>query len=390
MYRVKTLNNISPRGLAQFPSEKYELSHDISEPDAILVRSYNMHALSFPSSVQVVGRAGAGTNNIPIDQLTGMGVPVLNTPGANANAVKELVLAGILLASRNICNAWRYVSELTVNDPKELHQEVENNKKQFVGSELPGKTLGIIGLGNIGVQLANAASHLGMHVIGFDAEISVKNAWQLSSKVERADHIDQVLQCADFVSIHVPLTEQTRHLINDQKFKLMKKGSVLLNFAREGIIDIQALLSALAAQQLRYYVCDFPDPAYQNHPQVITLPHLGASTHEAEENCAMMIAAQVKSYLEEGHIHNSVNFPDVKLLRLNKDSQRLAVINSNVPNMVAQIFTVLSKANVNIVDMINKSKGEIAYTLVDMNTSIDATVLKKIQSIEGVIRARCL
>lgn len=388
MFRVKTLNNISKQGLAQFAKERYQISDDVAEPDAILVRSFDMHNLTLPKSVQVVGRAGAGTNNIPISHFTQQGIPVLNTPGANANAVKELVLASMLLASRNICHAWEYVRQLEIDDAEALNHHVEQHKKQFVGAELPGKTLGIIGLGNVGVQVANAACHLGMKVVGYDAGITVKNAWQLAPNVEHAEHIDQVLTNSDFISLHVPYNDKTHHLINTAKFALFKKGAILLNFAREGIVDNQALQAALTEQRVHYYICDFPDPLLKNNPRVVSLPHLGASTYEAEENCAVMIAHQLQAYLEEGHIVNSVNFPEVKMPRIKGDSFRLAVINANVPNMLAQISTVLSTASVNIIDMINKSRGDVAYTLVDINTPVTDTLLSQIGAIDGVIRVR--
>lgn len=385
MYQILTLNNIATAGIQEFSSKNYQIGSDLSKPDAILVRSFDMHQYQTPQSVLVIGRAGAGTNNIPIDQMTKLGIPVLNTPGANANAVKELVITGMLLASRHIFPAWDYVRQFDMNQ-KDYEHKIEKDKKQFSGFELPGKTLGLIGLGNIGVKVANAAIGLGMHVIGYDPTITVKNAWELSSAVQQADHLDEVLSKSDFISLHIPLNEHTRHFINNKRLELTKQGVTLLNFARDGIIDNDALLEAIKSGHVRSYVCDFPNPLFKDFPQIICLPHLGASTQEAEENCAVMVAHQVKEYLEQGHIRNSVNFPEVKMPY--SDGYRLAIVNANVPNMVAQISTFLSKANINIIDMINKSRGEVAYTLIDVNLKITDDLLKNISSIPGVIRAR--
>lgn len=387
MYRILTLNNISSKGLDRFSTEHYQTGDNIDHPDAILCRSADLHEFSFPESVQIVGRAGAGVNNIPVEKLTQLGIPVLNTPGANANAVKELVLTGMLLASRNICDAWDYARNLQ-GDDESIHHTVEKNKKQFSGFELPNRTLGVIGLGHIGVKVANSAIALDMNVIGFDPAMTVRNAWELSSDVQQAESIEEVLAASDFISLHVPLNAHTKDLINEKRFNLMKKTAVLLNFAREGIIDEPALIRALNENQIYRYVCDFPRQALLKHPKILCLPHLGASTAEAEENCAIMVADQVKSFLQDGHIINSVNFPNLKMPRT--EGYRLAIVNSNVPNMVAQMTAKLSAHNINIIDMINKSYEKIAYTLIDINQPISENEIKELKSITGIIRVRVL
>lgn len=384
-FTIQTFNHISATGLSRFPKDKYNLNENAQNPTAILCRSANLHEHAFNINVEAVGRAGAGTNNIPVEKLTEMGVPVFNTPGANANAVKELVLTGMLLASRHICPAWDFARQIT-GDDKAISEQVEKNKKQFQGCELPGKTLGVIGLGNIGARVANVALDLGMKVIGYDPAITVQNAWMISSDVAQAEHIDMILKESDFISLHIPLNAHTKNLIDAQALKKMKKTAVLLNFSRDGIVDNAALRNALVDEQLSYYVCDFPTENLKNHSRVISLPHLGASTQEAEENCAVMVVDQVRDYLEKGHIKNSVNFPNVKLSHATRF--RLCVINKNVPKMVAQISTVLSDAGINIADMINKSRGDIAYNLIDMSQSLDGNTFEKLQKIDGVLRAR--
>jgi len=387
MYKVKTLNNISHVGLSRFHINHYDVTPDIKNPDAILVRSFNMNDMEIPKSVQAIGRAGVGTNNIPINKLTALGIPVLNTPGANANAVKELVITGMLLASRNICTAWDYARHIEGDDDALDHQ-VEKQKKQFSGFELPNKTLGVIGLGKIGVKVANAALQLGMNVIGYDPAITVRSAWELSSNVQQAEVMKDAVKNSDFITLHVPLNEKTRDFINADTLKMMKTNVVLLNFARAPIVNTDALVEALKINHVRNYVCDFPCNRFKNNPQVISLPHLGASTKEAEENCAIMVVEQIQDYLENGIIRNSVNFPTVTLPR--GDGYRIAIANLNVPNMVAQISTILSQANINIIDMINKSRNEIAYTIMDINADISNETLNQIHSIEGVVRARRL
>jgi D-3-phosphoglycerate dehydrogenase len=347
-----------------------------------------MHDLKLPPSVKAIGRAGAGVNNIPVDAMTATGIPVFNAPGANANAVKELVVAGMLMAARNIGQAWRFAADLGGTDP-EINKAVEAGKKQFVGFELPGRTLGVVGLGAIGVKVANAARALGMHVIGYDPTITVRAAWALESDVEQALSVDDLVAKSDFITFHVPLTDTTRSMINAERLQLMKPRSVLLNFARNGIIDDAAVVSALEAGHLYAYVCDFPSNLLKDHPRVITLPHLGASTAEAEENCAIMVAEQVRDWLENGNVTNSVNFPEINLPRA-EDGFRIAVVNSNVPNMLGQVSTDLAEAGLNIIDMLNKSRGEIAVTLIDVDQAPSDAAVQRIRDIDGVLSVRCL
>ena len=386
MFKIQTLNPISTTGLKQFPDAAYQISDSVTDPDAIIVRSANMHTLTLPATVKVVGRAGAGVNNIPVPELTKLGIPVLNTPGANANAVRELVLAGMLLASRNICQAWDYVTQLDAPD-NELDKQIEQDKKRFVGFELMGKTLGVIGLGSVGVKVANAAINLGMKVIGYDPTITVHRAWELSAEVKQAHNIDEVLGQSDFVTVHVPLMEDTKNLLNGTNLTLLKDSAVILNFAREGIIDNVALSEKLKAKKIFAYVTDFPSPLLKNHPGVICLPHLGASTKEAEENCAVMIVKQVRDFLETGAISNSVNFPAIEM-PASKGGFRIAIVNANVPNMVAQISSKLAEVKLNILSLLNKSREDIAYTLVDVNSEVSDTVLKSIAGIAGVVQVR--
>lgn len=387
MYKILTLNNISPTGLARLPAEHYQVAADMVQPDAVLLRSFKMHDMDLPKSVKAIGRAGAGVNNIPVDRYSALGVPVFNAPGANANAVKELVVAGMLLAARNICQAWQFASNLEGDDAS-INKQVEAGKKDFVGFELPGRTLGVIGLGAIGVKVANSARQLGMNVIGFDPQLTIQSAWKLSSDVTQALSVDELFAKSDMVTLHIPETETTRGLVNGARLAKMNKGSVILNFARAGIVDTAALLAAMKTGHINSYICDFPCNALKNQPGVITLPHLGASTLEAEDNCAVMVADQVREFLEHGTIKNAVNFPDVELPRT--AGVRLAITNSNVPNMVGQISTAIAKANLNIIDMINKSKGELAYTLVDLNQSPAAELVNAIASIQGVLSVRLI
>lgn len=386
MFKIQLQNNISTTGLLQFPREFYEISSDMHHPDAILVRSHNMHDMEFADSVKVVGRAGTGVNNIPVAKLTKMGIPVLNAVGANANAVRELVIAGMLLASRNIWQAWQYVSSLDVN-ATEMEKNIEQHKKQFVGFELQGKTLGIIGLGSIGVKVANAAMGLGMQVVGYDPTITVNRAWELSSAVKQAQSVESLLAEADFVSLHIPLTTTTKNMLNAARLRLLKANVVILNFARDGIIDQAALLAALNEKKIFSYVTDFPTKDLLHHPRVISLPHLGASTFEAEENCAVMISKQVRDYLEKGNIVNSVNFPTIEMPN-NPDCYRLAIVNENIPNVVAHISAKLGHAGLNIVSLLNGSREEIAYTLIDVNAEINDKLFKEINNIPGIIRIR--
>ena len=385
-YRILTLNNISARGLERLPRDRYEIASDLERPDAVLVRSADMHSTPIPDSVRAVGRAGAGVNNIPVAELSKRGIPVFNSPGANANAVKELVLAGLFLAARNICPAWSFSRSLS-GDDHAIDEAVEKGKKKFVGFELPGRTLGVVGLGAIGVEVANSALALGMKVLGYDPQITVQRAWQLSSSVEQALSLDDLFARSDAISVHVPLNDQTRKLVNDARLKLMKKSGIILNFARAAIVDDQAIVAALDAGRLHSYVCDFPNNALKDHPKVVTLPHLGASTGEAEENCAVMVAEQVRDFLENGNIRNSVNYPESVMPRA-PNTTRIVIANSNVPNMVGQISTCLATAKINIADLLNKSRGEYAYTLIDTDGTVGEEILHRIRGIDGVLSAR--
>ena len=387
MFKVLTLDNIAVEGLRRLPRERYEVATEISNPDVILLRGYDMHEMEIPQSVAAIGRAGAGTNNIPVAAMSVRGIPVFNAPGANANAVKELAIAGMLIGARNLCRASAYVAELTETG-EALERAVEAGKKQFVGFELPGKTLAVVGLGAIGVEIANTALSLGMKVVGFDPAITVRNAWQLSAGVNLAESMEQLFQHADFVTLHVPLVDATRHLVNAERLALLNDGAVLVNFARGGVVDNDAVISALDSGKLHAFVTDFPTPELIAHPKAVTLPHLGACTAEAEENCAIMVTENVKEYLENGNIRFSVNFPESRLPRL--DAWRITLANANVPNMVGQISTCIANAGVNIEDLLNKSIGELAYTIVDVNSEPTPELLAEIAAIEGVLTLRNL
>ena len=385
--RILTLNSISAVGLKHLPAERYSVSTHVQSPDAILVRSQDMHTMDIAQSVKAIGRAGAGTNNIPVAAMNQRGVPVFNAPGANANAVKELVLAGMLMAARNLVPAIRFVDTLSGADD-EINKAVEEGKKHFTGIELPHHVLGIVGLGRIGSLVADAAIKLGMNVQGYDPEITVDAAWSLPSQVRKAHSIEEVVRNSDFVTIHVPLLDQTRNLIDAKRIGLMKHGAVLLNFSREGIVDNGAVLQALDARRLKAYVCDFPSGSFRGHSSVVALPHLGASTREAEDNCAVMVVEQVRDYLENGNVRNAVNFPDVTMVR--ESPFRLGIANANVPNMVGQISTAVAQAGLNIHNMLNKSKKDIAYTLVDVDSPVPSKVIDRIAAIEGVLAVRYL
>jgi D-3-phosphoglycerate dehydrogenase len=387
MFTIKTYNAISDRGLSRFPKNAYVIDPKAATPDAIMLRSFKMHAEPVADSVKAVGRAGAGVNNIPVEAMSQRGIVVFNAPGANANAVKELVIAGMLIACRNLTQAWQYTTTLSGTD-EEVSKAVEEGKKKFVGSELPGRTLGVIGLGAIGVQVANAAIALGMRVVGFDPTITVKSAWKLSSGVEQMDSADELFKQSDFVSFHVPLVESTKNLLNAKRLATMPDGAVILNFAREGIVDDDAVLAAIASGKVSAYVNDFPSNKLKGHPKVITLPHLGASTNEAEENCAIMIADQLRDFLEHGNISNSVNFPNIKLAR--EGACRLAIANKNLPDMVGQMSHVLGKAKCNILHMTNESKGQLAFTLIDLETAVSDDTVKSIRAIDGVLSVRVI
>lgn len=387
MKKVLTLNNISAQGLERLPRDQYEVSSEASQPDAILLRSFKMHDMEIPESLLAVGRAGAGVNNIPIDKMTGHGIAVFNAPGANANAVKELVIGGMLLACRNLCQAWDYTSNLEGSDA-EISKQVEAGKKKYVGFELPGRTLGVVGLGAIGVKVANAARALGMNVIGYDPGISVQSAWNLSADVKAASSVDDMIEKVDFITMHVPLIPATKNLINAERLARMKSSAVIMNFSRDGIVDDEAVLAALENDQLQAYVTDFPSNQLKGKPGVIALPHLGASTHEAEQNCAVMVADQVRDYLENGNVLNSVNFPEINLAR--STDYRLSVVNANVPDMVGQISHILGENHLNIQHMVNESRKEIAYTLMDVDKPLTDQVIDGINKIEGVLAVRAL
>lgn len=386
-YRILILNKISSHGLKRLPAESYETGSEVTNPDAILVRSARMHEMEIPPTVRAIGRAGAGTNNIPVAEMSKRGVVVFNTPGANANAVKELVLAGMLMAARNIAPAMKFVDGLQGDDAS-LATQVEEGKKPFAGIELPGRMLGIIGLGSVGGMVADTALKLGMKVQGYDPDITVDAAWRLSSDVKRAHSIDDVFRHSDFITLHVPLVDATRQMVNAERVGLMKHGAVLVNFSREGVVDEQAVLDGLESKKLRAYVCDFPTVHMKSHPGVIALPHLGASTQEAEDNCAVMVVEQVREFLENGNIGYSVNFPSVQMPR--ESAFRMAIANANVPNMLGQISTAMAEAGLNIHNMVNKSRGEMAYTLVDLDSPVPKGVVAKISSIDGVLNVRTL
>lgn len=385
--QILILNQISPNGLKRLPADRFSTGKDIAAPDAVLVRSADMHAMDIPSSVRAIGRAGAGTNNIPVKAMSARGVPVFNAPGANANAVKELVLTGMLMAARNVAPALRFVHGL---DPQmaDMDKAVEDGKKNYAGFELAGHTLGVIGLGKIGCLVADAAIKLGMNVLGYDPEITVDAAWSLPSQVKKAASVNDVLKNSHFITLHVPLVEATRKLVNADNLKIAKPGAVVLNFSRDGVVDADAVLAALGSKQLGWYVCDFPEPALNQHERVIALPHLGASTREAEENCAIMVADQLRDYLEDGNVANAVNFPNVSMGR--ESAYRVAIANSNVPNMLGQISTAMAQAGLNIHNMVNKSRGDMAYTLVDVDSAVTDAALAEIGKIDGVLAVRYL
>ncbi|MBI5429069.1 MAG: phosphoglycerate dehydrogenase [Nitrosomonadales bacterium] len=386
-YRILTLNKISAQGLKRFPAGAYQVGAEIAEPDAIMVRSHNMLEMHIPKTVMAIARAGAGTNNVPVKKMSERGVPVFNAPGANANAVKELVVTGMLLASRNIVPALHFTASLHGDDAT-LHRLVEDGKKHYAGTELRGRTLGIIGLGAIGRLVADAAIGLGMNVIGFDPEITVDAAWSLPSQVKKAHSVEDLLKHSDFVSLHVPLLDATRNLIDEKRVQAMKAGSVLLNFSRDAIVNEDAILAGLGSKHVRCYVCDFPTNKTHGNPGVIALPHLGASTQEAEDNCAVMVVEQLRDYLEHGNVVNTVNFPNIAMPR--ESAFRLAIANANVPNMLGQISGTLAGAGINIHNMMNKSRGEMAYTLVDTDSAIPAKLIAQIAAIPGVLMVRDL
>lgn len=388
MNKILTLNNISVAGLEKFPREGYEIASEIQNPDAILLRSFKMHEMEIPPSLKAVGRAGTGVNNIPVDKMSAQGIPVFNAPGANANAVKELVLAGMLMSARHIGPAWEFAKSREGTD-EEISKAVEAGKKNFGGFELPGKTLGVVGLGAIGRAVAKVAEDLGMNVIGFDPGLTVEGAWMISSSVKQAASFDAMLPEVDFLTFHVPLIDVTRNMLNAERIKLLKKGATILNFARGGIIDDSAMAEALKSGHVYGYVNDFANNTLKDVPNVVTLPHLGASTQDAEDNCAIIVSENVRDYLENGNIKLSVNFPEVKMPKA-EACHRITIANSNEPNMLGQISSILADAGLNISDMMNKSKGDLAYTIVDVNNPVPEDVVNTLEGIDGVLCVRVL
>lgn len=391
MFKIKTYNAISVRGLNRFPREKYEVASDIGQPDAYILRSHKLHGEPLPESVKAVARAGAGTNNVPVEEYTKKGVVVFNSPGANANAVKELVLTGMLLGSRGILSGMAYVNGLThMTDADEMSKLLEKEKSNFAGFELQGKTLGIVGLGAIGSLIADAALALGMNVVGFDPALSVEAAWRLPSQVGRMENLQSLLSRSDYITLHVPAIPATKHLINADTLKVIKKGATLLNFAREAIVDAHAVVESLDAGHLGKYICDFPEPILLNRNDVYAMPHIGASTEEAEENCAIMAADQLVDYLENGNIKNSVNFPAVAMDRNAGIEARITFSNENVSGVLGQVLSVLADHKVNVVDMVNKSRGDVAYNIIDVEVAPSAQVIEALTKVEHVIAVRVI
>ncbi|MFP4377252.1 MAG: phosphoglycerate dehydrogenase [Spirochaetales bacterium] len=386
MFTIQTLNKISPAGLSRLPSERFRIDDNASGPDALLVRSADLHSREIPSSVLAIARAGAGVNNIPLDACSERGIVVFNTPGANANSVKELVIAGLLLSSRGIHEGISWAKEHAGND--DLATLVEKEKKRFAGTEIMGKTLGVVGLGAIGVMVSNAAVAMGMRVIGFDPFISVESAWGLASSIERARSLDHLLSESDFVTLHVPLNDNTKKMIGADQLEKMKEGARLLNFARGGLVVDDALVAALSKGAIDRYVTDFPSATVARHERVLPVPHLGASTEEAEENCAVMAATQLRNYLESGAIVNSVNFPQAELEPT--DHQRILIANRNIPNMVGQISTILANHSINILDLLNRHRGELAYNIIDIEGGISSAAVNQLRAIDGVIFVRTI
>ena len=386
MYKILKLNNIASEGLSVFENGDYHLGDEVTSPDAILLRSFNMHEIDIPESVQAIGRAGSGVNNIPIDKLSELAIPVFNAPGANANAVKELALAAILIAARNIHRAMDYIHNLKSSD--NLKSDIESVKKQYVGYELPNKTLGVIGLGSIGVKVANAGYNLGMKVLGFDPMITVDNAINLVPGVKKYNDLNEVLKNVDILTIHIPYTNETKDFISETEINLMKNSATIINLSREEIVNTDAVIKALDNKKLNTYVTDFPNESLIGNPDVLLLPHLGASTKEAETNCAVMVANSIKSYLESGDIINSVNFPDVSLV--NDTKHRLTITNLNKPNIVGQFTSLLGKENININDLSHKNYKTIGYTILNLDKPISHKVIEQIEQIDGVIKTNII
>ena len=388
MFKILTYNNISRAGLDKFPDEQYQVGAQVDSPDAVMLRSFNLHEQTIPATLKAVGRAGAGVNNIPVAEYTQRGIPVFNAPGANSNAVAELVIVGMLLAARNIVPALNFVRDLKGSDDS-LNEQIENEKKHFAGFELSGKTLGVLGLGAIGVKVANSSAALGMNIIGFDPFMSLENAWKLTSSAEQAISIDDLTSRSDLISLHIPLNDKTKNLFSEAHIQRIKKGAILLNFSRAGVVDETAVLAALDSGALLAYVCDFPTGALINHPRAIALPHLGASTEEAEDNCAAMVADQLREFLEHGTIRNSVNFPEV-VVTPSGDGFRLSIANENKPGLVGHISSILGEAGLNILDLLNKSRGDYAYTLVDIHAAASEEVVEQLRAIDGVLSVRVI
>ena len=387
MYRIRTYNQISLTGLSRLPADKYEVGPDVEQPDAFILRSHKLHEVSVPDSLLAVARAGAGVNNIPIDDYTHQGIVVFNTPGANANAVKELVVAALMLGSRSILDGMNRVQELTdIDDPEMMARQLEREKKQFAGSEIAGKTLGVIGLGAIGSMVANMALELGMKVAGFDPALSVEAAWRLSSRVQEVDSMEALLRMSDFVSLHVPAIKQTHHLINAATLRRFKPDAKLLNFAREEVVDVDAVVAALDQGLLAGYITDFPVPALLGRKDTLLFPHIGASTAEAEVNCSVMAAEQLRDFLENGNIVNSVNYPQTRMAR--NGGYRITFSNENVPRVLGTVLSVLADHNINVIDMVNKSVGDMAYNIIDIESEPTDGIIEAISSAEGVMHVR--
>ena len=389
MHKIRTYNAISSKGLDRFSTEKYEVGSDLSDPHGFILRSQKLHDEQVPESLLAVARAGAGVNNVPVADYTDQGIVVFNSPGANANAVKELIVAGLLLGSRDIYGGMNYVQQLDhIDDAAEMGKLLEKEKKRFAGSEIMGKTLGVVGLGAIGSIIANLALDLGMDVIGYDPAISVEAAWQLSSRVERMESLEALLAKSDFVTLHVPAIPATKHLINSETLAVMKPTAKILNFAREEIVSTEDMVKALDNGVIAGYIGDFPAPEFLGRNDVLVMPHIGASTAEAEENCAVMAANQLMDYIENGNIHNSVNFPPTKMAR--NGSCRLTFANKNVPKVLGNVLSILADFDLNVVDMVNKSRNEVAYNIIDIEAELSSQIVEKIQAVEGVIRVRVI
>ena len=388
MHKIRTYNAIAVKGLERFPRQDFEVGSEMPNPEAFLLRSHKLHGEEVPASLLAVARAGAGVNNIPVGDYGKQGIVVFNTPGANANAVKELVLVSMLLSARNVLPGIEYAQSLSgMTDAAEMSKLLEKEKNRFSGSELRGKTLGIVGLGAIGSMVASAALSLGMNVLGFDPALSIEAAWRLSNQVQRMENLHSLLARSDYVTLHVPAIEATRHMINADALAVTKTGAVLLNFARESITDKDAVLQALASGKLSRYICDFPEPGLLQHPKVIPMPHIGASTAESEENCAVMAADQLVDYLRNGNIVNSVNFPTVVMPRT-EGTSRITFVNDSVAGVLGQVLSILADEKVNVIDMVNRSRGELAYNILDVEAAPQDTVLQAIAKVEHVIRVR--